>query len=320
MKKWACSLFILGVLSACQPQQEEKTTIACDNDVVKATFDLGTKQQIMAKLKYLAQAQPEVYGSLNFSQIEQSLNAIQFNLESISTQSKPTDSPQQCQADVVVSIPNDIVIAAQLKATETNQTFNLAAEAFQAQMAQSNGGFYKTTAKYQVSGDADTKSPMVRSDADTQLTQYLLRLLTMGQLKTTAPAIASEPLPMDNTALEPSDTTMASDPEEVIQDIAKQAEQNGYQPGVSGDELVRNQRDRNRSEAQVEELWSDLPNEVQQTLDQQQNQWRNKRNQTCQQAAANAGGDAERLNAQASCEARANRERLNELKQYHMPN
>ena len=114
MKKLALSLLLIGVLNACQPQKEEAATIACNSDVVKSTFDLGTKQQIMAKLKYLAQAQPEVYGSLNFSQIEQALNSIQFNLETIHTDSKPTDTPQVCQADVVVSIPNDVVIAAQL--------------------------------------------------------------------------------------------------------------------------------------------------------------------------------------------------------------
>ena len=94
MKKLALSLLLIGVLSACQPQKEEVATVACDSDVVKSTFDLGTKQQIMAKLKYLAQAQPEVYGSLNFSQIEQALDSIQFNLESIHTESKPTDTPQ----------------------------------------------------------------------------------------------------------------------------------------------------------------------------------------------------------------------------------
>ena len=172
MKKLALSLLLIGVLSACQPQKEEVATVACDSDVVKSTFDLGTKQQIMAKLKYLAQAQPEVYGSLNFSQIEQALDSVQFNLESIHTESKPSDTPQMCQADVVVSIPNDVVIAAQLKANELNQTFNLAAEAFQAEMAQGSSGFYQTEVKYQVSGEVDTKSPMVRSDADTKLTQF----------------------------------------------------------------------------------------------------------------------------------------------------
>ena len=324
MKKLALSLLLIGVLSACQPQKEEVATVACDSDVVKSTFDLGTKQQIMAKLKYLAQAQPEVYGSLNFSQIEQALDSIQFNLESIHTESKPTDTPQMCQADVVVSIPNDVVIAAQLKANELNQTFNLAAEAFQAEMAQGSSGFYQTEVKYQVSGEADTKSPMVRSDADTKLTQFLLRLLTMGQLKTATPSMASDVLSTPSMELDMSGNASAprsaSDPEQVIQDLADQAKQSGYQPGISGEEIAQNQRERNRSEAQVEQMWAELPNEVQQTLDQQQSQWRNKRSQSCQQAASGGGSDAERQNILASCEAKANRERLNELKQYHVPN
>lgn len=325
MKKIAWSLLLVGVLAACQPQQEEAPTIACDSDVVKSTFDVGTKQQIMAKLKYLAQAQPEVYGSLNFSQIEQTLNNIQFNLDAVSTQSKPTDSPQQCEADVVVRIPNDAIISAQLKANELNQSFNLAAEAFQAEMAQGTDGFYKTAVKYQVSGEADTKSPMVRSDADTKLTQFLLRLLTMGQLKTTAPNMASDALsvpelPLNDATIGASAVRNASDPEDVIQDLAKQAQENGYQPGVESEELAKNQRDRNRSEAQVEQLWQELPSEVQQTLEQEQNKWRAKRSQTCQQAANSAGSDAERQNILASCEAKSNRQRLNELKQYHVPN
>jgi uncharacterized protein YecT (DUF1311 family) len=106
----------------------------------------------------------------------------------------------------------------------------------------------------------------------------------------------------------------------VIQDLADQAKQSGYQPGISGEEIAQNQRERNRSEAQVEQMWAELPNEVQQTLDQQQSQWRNKRSQSCQQAASGGGSDAERQNILASCEAKANRERLNELKQYHVPN
>ena len=136
--------------------------------------------------------------------------------------------------------------------------------------------------------------------------------------------MASDVLSTPNVGLDMSDAASmpqaASDPEQVIQDLAQQAQQNGYQAGVSGEELAKNQRDRNRSEAQVEEVWSELPNEVQQTLEQQQNQWRQKRSQSCQQAAGNANSDAERQNILASCEAKSNHQRLNELKQYHVPN
>lgn len=321
MKKIALSLLVLGLFTACQPQTREATpTIACDSDVVKTTFDLGTKQQIMAKLKYLAQAQPEVYGSLNFSQIEQDLKQIQFNLDGINTASAATDSPQICQADVQVLIPNDLIISAQLKANELNQTFNLAAEAFQAQLGQSPNGFYQVPVQYQASGAADTKSPMVQSNADTKLTQFLLRLLTIGQLKTNTPASVSDVLeaPIDLTPAKPA---AASEAKDAIGDLIDQVQQNqNTQTNTNPNDLTHNQAQRNRSEAQVEQIWSELPSDVQQTLENEQNQWRNKRQQTCQQAAANASSDAERKNVLAHCEVQSNQKRLEELKQYHVPN
>ncbi len=311
------SLVTIATLAACGKNSPDDAAAICSAEETKTAFAQQFKTDVLKNFQQYQQDDKQLV-KLSLDAIGLDLDKVKVVLEDIRPQSLGNDSEKvSCIAQLTVSLPENMINEAQVKAKKMTYGFDINRD------AQLNGfevfidNAFKTNVQYSVNPKQKNAIEEDKGSASAALLKNLFIIRNVDKNP-------YEGMEQPGFAQAASDVPASSVPEgdplgNLLNKIDKEmaASETGTAPtdntgnaqSDANNAVLQSAKQKNQqARGQIDRIWNGLPAEVKDSLKNEEQNWKNNRIKSCGQES-----DATK---QLECETNSINKRIGELKQY----